>query len=92
MTTDVAERLDAALRDEQPDSALYDTVRSLLIEGHTRGELVGMMQAYRASLPDDREDDDEILLDIMALLDGWASQAAIREFLPPPCKVSHRLG
>jgi hypothetical protein len=90
MATELTERLDAALREEQPESALHGLVRSLLTEGHRRRELVDALETYRASLVrEGRDEDDEAVLDIMAVLDGWASETAVRNLLPPPCVAPH---
>jgi hypothetical protein len=86
MRTEDLVRVGEALREEQPDVALFAVARSLLAQGYSRKELADALEDYREHLPEKahREDDDRIL-DIIAVLDGWASDTAVRNILPPPC-------
>jgi hypothetical protein len=83
-------RVDGALREGEPDLALRALVRDLLTEGHSRRELANALESYRGSLEEQgREDDDERILDVIAVLTGWASKTAVRNLLPPPCVAPH---
>jgi hypothetical protein len=87
-TMELARQVDAALHEEEPESALHAVVRSLLSQGHSRLELVQALEGYRGQLASEgRDDDDELVLDIMAVLGGWASSTAVRNLLPPPCEA-----
>ncbi len=85
---DLEIRVGAALGKEEPVRALRAAVRSLLEEGHSRRELVEVLEDYREhhSVP---EAQDERILDVMAVLDGWANETAVRNLLPPPCVAPH---
>jgi hypothetical protein len=85
MTTrgEVSQRVMAALREEEPESALHGAVHSLLSDGMGRRELYSALSEYRKQSISD--DEDELILDIMAVLSGWASSTAVRNLLPPPC-------
>lgn len=83
---DVAARVDAALREEEPATALHAVVHSLLRAGHRRREIGDALEEYRKRLiAQGRQGDDELVLDILAVLDGHASATAVRRLLPPPC-------
>jgi hypothetical protein len=85
---DIATRVDAALREEEPVFALHAVVYSFLREGHRRAELVDALEGFRERLEaEGRDEDDDRVLDIMAVLDGWASETAVRGLMPPPCEA-----
>jgi hypothetical protein len=89
---DLVKRINAALHGEEPEAALHGAVHDLLAEGHGRKELVTALEDFRAEelgFGTRRPDDDELVLDIMAVLDGWASETAVRNLLPPPCVAPH---
>lgn len=94
MKGNVATRVEVALREEEPETALRDVVRALLAEGYSRAELVAALERYRTEPPAElssrrRDQGDELVLDVMAVLDGWASTIAVRNLLPPPCEAPH---
>lgn len=78
-----------ALRADEPEEALHGLIRSLLEEGFSRRDLLHALEAFRLQheLPGLWPDADELVLDMMAVLDGWASSTAVRNLMPPPCKA-----
>jgi hypothetical protein len=88
MIADLDVRVRTALRTEEPELALRDVVRAMIEEGHRRAEVVQALEDYRERIHPD-EDADELLLDVMAVLGGWASTTAVRNLLPPPCVAPH---
>jgi hypothetical protein len=94
---DLAARVDAALREEEPAVALHNLVRALLTEGYSRKQLTEVLEDYRRHVSDYSrdlsvqrlEDDDDRILDVIAVLSGWASSTAERNLMPPPCVAPH---
>lgn len=86
MNERLAQRFDAALHHEEPELALRAIVRKLLESGKSRRELVDILEEYRLRLEDRGEDEDPVL-DLMDVLAGWASETAVRNLMPPPCKA-----
>jgi hypothetical protein len=76
-----------ALRDAEPESALRNVVRELLMAGRTRADVAQSLEDARGRLTDEQETEDEMLLDLIGILTGWASHTAQRNLLPPPCKT-----
>jgi len=83
------DRVADALASGQSEKGLRDVVRALLIEGNTRRQVIDILESYRSRLGDDAETEDELALDYIAILSGWASKTAQRELMPPLCEMPH---
>jgi hypothetical protein len=68
----VQERLVAALASDNRFGALYALTKSLVGEGHERQALVDEMERLREALHrENREDDEDVVLDVMDCLTGF---------------------
>lgn len=76
-----------AFQTPDAESALRDVVRSFLVAGRTRSDVANLLETARGRITDDQEDEDEMLLDLIAVLVGMASHTAQRNLIPPPCKL-----
>jgi hypothetical protein len=88
----IVKRLDAALAEENPELGLHYVVRELLTEGNSRLEIVDLLEEYRGVLEEQGRDasiEDDLVIDIIAVLAGFASKTAVRNLIPPPCKAPH---
>jgi hypothetical protein len=71
-TVAVRERLLAALVSENQFASLYALTKSLVGEGYERQALVDEMERLREALrEDDRENDEDVVLDVMDCLTGF---------------------
>ncbi len=72
-------RLEKALRASPPAPALRTLVRDLFREGHSKEEIYGFLESFVVQLrarQDDREADEEMVLDLMDALTGWCHPEA----------------
>jgi len=83
-TNEIPERVASALGEPEPSLAVHALVTSLLSEGYSRRQLSGELENFRTERQPD-EDADDAIVDVIAVLDGWASDTAVRRLLPPPC-------
>jgi len=66
--------LENALRVENPFTALRAYLQSLVHTGYPREQLVQELMAYSSKLrAEDREADDDLILDMIDFLVGWCS-------------------
>ncbi len=67
-------RFEQALRAENPLQALRSEIRSLLDEGWSREALLRQLESDRDVVrAEGRSDDEDVLLEAMDFLSGWAS-------------------
>ena len=73
------EDVEAALRSDRPRAALRSTMKMLLDRGgYTGSDLLGVLEEVRERLHQQgRREDEEVVLDVMDLLDGWAGPHAV---------------
>jgi hypothetical protein len=65
---------EAALQSEDPYVALRSTVKELLDQGYGRKAVLSVLEEFRESLQmENREREEELILDIMDDLVGWTS-------------------
>jgi hypothetical protein len=82
----VAEVL-GVLTSPDADARLRGIIQSYLMQGHSRRAAIDVLEAARGELSDAQEDEDELILDYIAILSGWASRTAQRNLIPKPCKL-----
>lgn len=87
---DHVEAVLGAFEAPEPDPALRDVAQSFLIDGRSRRDVINIFEAARRRLSDEQDYEDELLLDYIAVLAGWASSTAVRNLMPPPCKMPAR--
>ena len=74
LRTRAAERLYAAVGDEPPLTRLSEAVKDLLANGYTRESLYDELENLRRTLREEnREDDEDVVLEVMDFLAGWCS-------------------
>ena len=74
MRSRVRPRFEEALKSPAPLDALIEELRSLLDEGWSREALLRQLESDRELLrSEERSDDEDILLEAMDFLSGWAS-------------------
>jgi len=77
-------RVDTALRAEDPVVALIALVRELFADGYDEGPALGALEDSRARLrQQDRETDEDRVMDVMDVLTGWCPPDAILRRDPP---------
>lgn len=68
------DRFSAALCADQPLWALREVARGLLAQSYDRDALIEKLTAYALELrAADREDDEDIVFDVLDFLTGWCS-------------------
>jgi len=79
--------IESALGSEDPLDALRDEMRRRLASGWTQDQLLGLLGEFRESLrQQQREADEDVVLEVMDSLAGWASprrKALNRAHWPP---------
>lgn len=76
---DVEKRLEEAITAERPLLELGKVVQGLLERGWEREELVAALESYRADLLQaGREEESELILDVLDSLTGWCSPGLSR--------------
>ncbi len=71
------QQFDEALHAEDPLQRLVEVVQGLLAQGHEREALVEEFEGFRKVLEDaGREEDEDVVLDVMDSLVGWCSPGA----------------
>ena len=74
MRSRVRPRFEEALKSPAPLDALREELRGLLDEGWSREALLRQLESDRELLrSEERSDDEDILLEAMDFLSGWAS-------------------
>lgn len=74
MRSPVRPRFEKALRSDAPLEALRSEIRELLEEGWSREALLRQLESDRSLLRSEgRSDDEDVLLEAMDFLTGWAS-------------------
>jgi hypothetical protein len=89
---ELVKRLNAALAQPDPEMGFHYAVRELLTEGYSRLELVHLLEEYRGVLEEQGRDagpEDDLVIDMIAVLAGFASSSAVRNLIPPPCEAPH---
>jgi hypothetical protein len=70
----IQEKLNQALLSKQPLIQLREAVRDLLDQGCAREALLSEMENFRSFLRETkREDDEDIVLEVMDFIVGWSS-------------------
>jgi len=69
--------IESALASEHPLDALSAEMKRLLTEGWTRDALLALLEEFRERLRvQHREADEDVVLEVMDFLAGWASPGA----------------
>jgi hypothetical protein len=69
---------EAALRSDEPLSAMRAAIVGLSQRGYSRDSILGFLREFRENLSaSHRTDDEDIVLEAMDLLTGWAGPGAV---------------
>ncbi len=75
MTIDAS--IEQALRSSEPYQQLRSLVEQLFVKGESRDSVLAVLESARQSLRDEgREEDEDVLLDVMDCVVGWCGPHA----------------